>query len=274
MRHFTLVTLVSLLLLGACMEPVEEQINHQLPLTEQKLGELKQALRANEVNNAALLKNYAKQLSNDNPQLQNLSQQIAKNATASGPMFNALYQRLQAVTYHSDMFASQEVRYQELLNIYQAADPKLFSDALSDPLNVLADLSAGKLSRVNAQPKQQTLQQNQAQDFGNAAPLIGHPAFGQWRENKDKSVTWHWFANTRLLATEVNQTPLTYQLWAEKRDYSYYADIGRVRYTSVFISTRQEKRESKLGEKAAFQQQRQGDSDLSAPSLVLKSAYH
>ncbi|TLU67273.1 hypothetical protein FE810_03035 [Thalassotalea litorea] len=266
--------MISLFLLSACIEPLEEQINHQLPISEQKLGQLRQALHNGEVANARVLKDYAQQLGAQSPEQQKLITLLVKNATPKGQMFRALNERLQAVKYQAEMFDSQEARYQELLNIYQAADPKLFSDALSDPLNVLADLSAGELARVNAETKNQTLQINQAKDLGIAALLVGHPAFGQWQPSKSEKIIWVWFKNSREFDSHLNTPPITYQFWAQNRDYSYYADIGRGLYTALFIRAKQDRMESKLSEKGAFVQQRQGDSDLSAASLVLKSSYN
>ncbi|WP_394174983.1 hypothetical protein [Thalassotalea litorea] len=273
MRHFISIAFVCLLLLSACMELVEEQINHQIPLTEQKLGQLHRALNQGEVANASLLIDYAKQLSAKLPEQQKLIAQIAKNATPQGLLYQSLKQRFQAANYQAEMFANQELRYQELLDIYQAADPDLFSDALSDPLNVLAAMSEGELARVNAQTKRDTLQINHAQDFGAAATLIGHPAFGRWQSDQNGAFVWQWLKRARTLNALTREPPITYRHWAENRDYSYYADVGRSRFTSIFLQAKQQKIDNKLGSIGAFAQQRQGDRDLSAASLVLKSTY-
>ncbi|TKB47194.1 hypothetical protein [Thalassotalea mangrovi] len=274
MRLFIASIIISLCLLGACSDSIEDQINVQLPLTEQKLAELKQALSDGEVENAVLIQQYANKLLTLNPKLEQPVAVLIRNAGSEGQLYKRLYERLQTVSFQSDLFVSEELRYQELLNIYQAADPILFSDALSDPLNVLADLSQGQLQRVNAETKSLTLQKNQAEDFGAAALLIAHPAFGTWQTNSENEVTWQWFNRTKPLSTLLKRSSVDYEEWAKYRDYSFYADIGRSRYSSVFTLARQTEIEEELSSPGAFALQRFGDSDLSAPGLVLKSGYH
>ena len=47
-------------------------------------------------------------------------------------MYLALLDRVNTAKNQPQMFASSQALYDELLNIYQAADPVLYSDALSD----------------------------------------------------------------------------------------------------------------------------------------------
>ncbi|QDP02265.1 hypothetical protein [Thalassotalea sp. PS06] len=256
------------------MDPVEEQIDHKLPLTERRLAELKSDLDNNQIDNARHIESYAKKLLKNDSQHQQLIELLRLNASAQGQIYQVLVQRLQTVTDRSHLFPSQEVRYQELLDIYQAADPKFFSDALSDPLNVLADLSAGELDRINADSKPQTLAENQAQDFGYAALLIGHPGFGSWQQAGKNQYQWQWFEHSKMLAKSITPASISYRDWAKNRDYSFYADIGRALMTSVFIRAEQQQAELLLGEDGAFAEQRRGDNDLSAVSLVLKGTYH
>ncbi|MFP3458652.1 hypothetical protein R0J89_20595, partial [Psychrobacter sp. SIMBA_152] len=55
----------------------------------------------------------------------------------------------------------------------EAAKPTLFSDALTDPINMLADMSNGSLARVGA-----ISQKAEGQGVGNQ--MVGNPNYGNW----------------------------------------------------------------------------------------------
>ena len=180
MQPIKTLIIMLLLLLCACGDPVKEQIIQQTPITEQRIDMLAQALADGQVRNANLIKQYAQKLNADKPEYKPLIDEFIKDTGTQGPMYRALVDRLNTVKNQPQMFESSQAIYDELLNIYQAADPVLYSDALSDPLNVLADMSDGTLPRVNAMSKAQSLAANKAQDFGTGEQLIGNPAYGSW----------------------------------------------------------------------------------------------
>jgi hypothetical protein len=130
------------------------------------------------------------------------------------------------------MFANTQAIYDELINIYQAADPVLYSDALSDPLNVLADMSNGTLPRVNSLSKAQSLKANNAQDFGTGEQLIGNPSYGQWTTASNGMSFWAWYGMYSMMGDVFGSRRVYYNDWGRKRNYSYYNDYGRSRYSS------------------------------------------
>ena len=164
----------------AGMQPLKLMILLQIPLTEQRIELLATALSKGEVRNANLIRQYATRLLATKPDYKPLINEFLKDTGTQGPMFLALVDRLNTVKTQPQMFESSQAQYEELLNLYQAADPVLYSDALSDPLNVLADMSDGTLPRVNAMSKAQSMAANKAQDFGTGEQLIGNPSYGSW----------------------------------------------------------------------------------------------
>ena len=180
MQPLKSLILLLMLLLSACGDPIKEQVTQQIPLTEQRIDLLAQALDSGQVRNANLIKQYAERLLRDKPSYKPLIDEFIKDTGTQGPMYLALVDRLNTVKNQPQMFKDSQAIYDELLNLYQAADPVLYSDALSDPLNVLADMSDGTLPRVNAMSKAQSLAANKAQDFGTGEQLIGNPAYGNW----------------------------------------------------------------------------------------------
>ncbi|WP_440874431.1 hypothetical protein [Thalassotalea sp. PLHSN55] len=264
-----------LLFLVGCGDPVKEQILQQTPITEQRVQQLAASLEADQVRNASLIKQYANKVGEIKPELQSLIDEFKKDATPQGPLYLSLVDRLNTVTTQPQMFESSQAVYDELLNIYQAADPVLFSDALSDPLNVLADMSDGMLPRVNSLSKSQSQQANNAQDFGTGEQLIGNPSYGQWQTGSNGMSFWAWYGMYSMMGDLFGSRRTYYGDWSQRRNYSYYNDYGRTRYSSpsqlkkqTQLDTRTKKSFASRGQKfqSPYSKNRAGGSSLSGKS--------
>ena len=120
-------------------------------------------------------------------------------------------------------------RMQEANAIVNAAKADDYNYALTDVVNVLADMSDGSLPRVEAPAKQQSLSTNQAQDMGTGSQLIGNPAYGQWTNHGGASI-WEWYGMYAMFRDLTGGRSYNYGYWDRNRDWSYYSDIGRNRY--------------------------------------------
>jgi len=270
------IAIVSLLLLvTACSDPIKQQIAQQLPITEQRVQILANMLNNDQIRNATLITQYAQRIKALKPDLTPIVDELSKDATTKGPTYLSLVDRINTVKTNPAMFASKQALYEELLNIYQAADPILFSDALSDPLNVLADMSDGQLPRVNALSKTQSLQANKAQDFGTGQQLIGNPQYGHWQTGNNGMSFWAWYGMYSMLGDVFGSRRVYYSRWSQGRDYSYYNDFGRTRYSSpnqlkqqTALDTRTKKSFANKGQRftSAYSTNRSGASGLSRQS--------
>jgi hypothetical protein len=264
-----------ILLLSACGDPIKEQVTQQIPLTEQRIELLAQALANGQVRNANLMAEYGQRLLQDRPSYKPLIDEFLKDTGTQGPMFRALVDRLNTVKNQPQMFNNSQAIYDELLNLYQAADPVLYSDALSDPLNVLADMSQGTLPRVNALSKEQSLAANKAQDFGTGEQLIGNPAYGNWTTGSNGMSFWAWYGMYSMMGDLFGSRRTSYNDWGRSRNYSYYNDYGRKRYSSpsqlskqTDLDTRTKKSFESRGQKytSAYSKNRTGASSISSQS--------
>lgn len=274
------ILILSVLLLSACGDPVKEQAMQQLPITEQRITLLGEALNDGQVRNANLIQQYADKVSTLKPNLTTLVNEFRKDASVAGPMYRALLDRIDTAKNQPQMFASSQALYDELLNIYQAADPVLYSDALSDPLNVLADMSEGQLPRVNALSKSQSQQANNAQDFGTGEQLIGNPNYGNWQTGSNGMSFWAWYGVYSLMGNMFGR-PAYYSDWGRNRNYSYYNDYGRTRYSSpsqlnkqTKLAQRTKKSFASRGQKftSPYNKNRTGSSSLSSKSKTAQSS--
>jgi len=281
MQPFKVMTFLLVLLLTACSAPVVEQIEQQTPITQQRVEALGQALSSGQVTNAELINQYAQKIIVAKPDLVDIVNVIARDATTNGPLYKALQDRLEQAQSMPQLFSTNEERYQELLNIYQAADPVLFSDALSDPLNVLADMSDGVLPRVNALSKAQSMVANGAEDFGIGEQLIGNPSYGQWQTGSNGLSFWEWYGMYALMDNLFGSRRVYYNDWGRKRNYSYYSDFGRTRYSSpshlrkqVRLDNRTRKSFESKGQKytSAYAKNRTGASSISQKSKVAQTS--
>ncbi|MDN3651944.1 hypothetical protein QWY77_04075 [Thalassotalea ponticola] len=266
--------LIFVMLITACGDPYIAKIDQQLPLVEQRLQQLSQAIDNGQIRNANLIAQYADTISGVQPDLAPIVNELRKDATSQGPLYQSLVERARIVRQQPVVFASNEERYQELQNIYLAADKQLYSDALSDPLNVLADLSKGQLPRVNAMSKEQALQANGAEDFGTGSQLIGNPAYGQWQTDNSGMSFWQWYGMYALISNITDR--VSYGRWGSRRGYSYYHDYGRSRFTSPNQMRQQQQVETRVRKSfanqgktfnSAYSKNRVGSSGLSRQSV-------
>ena len=275
---FTLI--ITVFLLSACGDPIKEQALQQLPITEQRVTQLGEALSNGQVRNAILINQYAQKVSELKPNLLPLINEFRKDASVQGPMYLSLLDRINTAKNQPQMFASSQALYDELLNIYQAADPTLYSDALSDPLNVLADMSDGVLPRINSLSKNQSQKANNAQDFGTGEQLIGNPSYGQWQTGSNGMSFWAWYGMYSLMGDLLGRRTY-YNDWGRSRNYSYYNDYGRTRYSSpsqlkkqTTLDQRTKKSFESRGQRysSPYSKNRTGSSSLSSKSKTAQTS--
>lgn len=283
MHKIIITILACIILLSGCGDPVRDQIQAQLPITEKQITQLGQKLQNDEVQNAKLLKGYANTLSEQHPQFTPLINELKKDASTEGPLYKSLLNRLDIAKNQPEMFASPQERLEELLSLFQAADPQLYSDALSDPVNVLADVSKGELPRVNALSKEQSLAANGAEDFGVGEQLIGNPSYGQWQTSSNGTSFWMWYGMYRMFDDifDNRRGRISYGRWGSSRNYSYYNDYGRTRYSSPSQLKRQNQVENRTrksfesrGQKfsSAYSKNRTGASGISNKSKTAQAS--
>jgi len=188
------------------------------------------------IRNAKLLKSYADIVKQQSPDLKTIVDLLATDATVNGPIVKGLKERLErakkAIPQAVKGGEKAVLALQQELNAIQvAADPVLFGMMLTDPINVLADMSNGKLARVEAMSKEATLQANQSGDYGAGSQLVGNPNYGSWKEDSQGRSFWEWYGMYSLFSN-MFRSPIYYGSWAGNRGYSYYSDYGRNYYTS------------------------------------------
>ena len=280
MQQLSLVFITLLLFLAGCSDPIKEKIKQQLPVTEQRVKQLANDINNHQIRNANLIREYANKVAQQKPQLSSLINELKKDSTPQGPMYLSIVDRLKTVKTQPQMFANNQAILDELVNIYQAADPILYSDALSDPLNVLADMSDGQLPRINALSKAQSERANHAQDFGAGQQLIGNPSYGHWSSGSNGTSFWAWYGMYSMMGNLMGR-PVYYSSWGRNRNYSYYNDYGRNRYSSptqlrkqTQLDTRTRKSFARRGQKftSAYSKNRTGSSSLSGQSRTAQKS--
>ncbi|PKF62581.1 hypothetical protein CW745_03935 [Psychromonas sp. psych-6C06] len=225
-----LIILCFTLLISACGDERQERIDSNINSADYLINALGQSLDNKNIRNAMLLEQYASLLADEKPELSPLLEQLSRDATREGPTYQGLVQRLKTMREQPQVVGDIEAQLFETETLIEASDPALFNDALSDPINVIADMSDGKLARVNAISKQQSLQANGAEDNGAGSQLVGNPGYGQWQTDSSGMSFWHWYGMYAMFSAITN--PVRYDRWSSRRDYSYYNDVGRNRYTS------------------------------------------
>lgn len=225
-------------------EQLQQTIQASIKKADTELTQLGKALDSGSVRNAVLLKEYGALLKKQQPELAKVIDVITLDATRQGALYTGLEQRLKDIKSTALTPPYQDKLYNiDLLR--EAAKPTLFSDALTDPINMLADMSKGSLSRVGAISKQ-------AEGEGVGNQMVGNPNYGSWQTNNNGISFWQWYGMYRILGDVFDR--VEYGRWSKRRKYSYYNDYGRYRYSSP----KQIKTQSALETRTRQTYQRQG----------------
>jgi hypothetical protein len=143
---------------------------------------------------------------------------------------------------------------------------------LADPINVLADMSDGKLPRVDALSKEAEEKIDGVSGSGAGAQLVGNPHYGSWQSNSSGNSFWGWYGQYAFLSSMMGR-PIFYDRWSSNRGYSYYHDYGRSTYSSprqmksqASLETQTQKRFSSQGKQfeSAYARKRATTSKISS----------
>jgi hypothetical protein len=213
-------------------EQIAKAIEQQAAATQSALDTLEKALKGDQIRNTTILEQYADTLKQKKPEMSALIDHLAKDATTAGPLYKNLMLRYEEAKNNPAAFANPNERINELQAISEGAKLSLFNDALSDPINVLADLSDNELARVNAISRISETAASNVQDMGPGAQMIGNPNYGSWQTGSDGMSFWAWYGMYSMFSNIVGYNSVSYDRWGRYRGYSYYNDYGRNRYSS------------------------------------------
>jgi len=217
-----------ILIVSGCSDPLDDSISILKQRNQSSLVALEKKLNTEQIRNAVIVAQYGEIIKKSRPELNPLINQLMTDGTAQGSMYQSLVTRVNESQVAAN-FISKNEQAQELENLSQALDPVLFNDALSDIVNVLADMSNSQLPRVNAMSQAQSQQANNSENFGSGSQLVGNPSYGSWSNNNGFSF-WQWYGMYAMFSNLTS--PISYDRWGRHRGYSYYNDYGRYRYSS------------------------------------------
>ena len=250
-----------LLLLAGCdsgasaraqAQRADDEVNAALVRLREDLA---QSRAGSAVGNAALIRGYADTLARAKPELEPITDVLRLEGTSYGRLYQGLRKRLEDNRAAMPPPDSPAKAYEPVLVEYAAlraaSDPAEFNLALSDPLNALADMSDGRLPRVDSISASASRSANAADSHGPGSQLVGNPHYGSWQTNSSGSSFWIWYGQYALISSLMGGPRIGYGGWSGRRDYSYYHDWGRDTYTSPADRGRQNRVESTARRKFA-----------------------
>lgn len=238
---FRIVILATIALLAAGCTSQEEKLQRSLTSlysqADSSLNQLQKKIDAGLIRNAQYIKSYAKVIREQKPELVEIVDLVAIDASSKSPAFEGLTSRLNDAKNQMNSVIQSGGKeapqlQQELGNIIYASSLDIYSAMLADSVNVLADMSGGQLSRVASLSKKDSLLANGAEDMGAGSQYVGNPNYGNWQTNSSGGSFWEWYGKYALFSSLFNRGPIGYGSWASNRDYSYYHDTGRNYYSS------------------------------------------
>ncbi len=230
-----------LVFVTGCSDPEYDNASQLLEKAGKDISRLETLLKADEARgyksttpfelpNIKYLKEYAHILKQSDPDLSNLIATLEAEGTVRGGSFTFLRKRL---TNAQNTFANDGKKSRiavsdvasEAASVSGAADPTVFNDSLVDVINVLADMSKGKLPKLK-------FAKTEDQNMPPSQHLVGNPTYGYW-SNSGGSSFWQWYGQYRLFS-DIAGWGTGYQFnrdrWYRNRSASYYGDVGRHYY--------------------------------------------
>ena len=212
-------------LLAGCGESPSEVVAREKTRVGGKIAELGRMVDSGRLPNIRVIETYANVVGAERPELAKLVDELRREATTGGLKFTNLGARLKAVDAEPRSQEEANRAFDDIVRIEAAADPVVFNDSLVDVLNVLADLSAGKLARMEGAASEKPSEQ------GAGSHLVGNPAYGRWQRDSAGGSFWAWYGAYALFR-DVFWRPGRYYYndWYPRRGWSYYGDVGRHYY--------------------------------------------
>ena len=236
-------------------ERFKARLESNLTQVEDAVDRLGEQIDRGRIKNARMIALYADTVAENKPNLRELTDVLRLEGTRQGTMFQGLKTRVEdakrEVEGAGENIQALQNAAQEVQRLSAATDFEEYDQALTDPLNVLADLSDGALPRVDALSQRASSSANAAENLGAGQQLVGNPHYGQWRSNSSGNSFWVWYGQYALFRTLLGGPSIGYGRWAGGRNYSYYHDWGRDNYTSPTARSRQTQVESTARRKFA-----------------------
>nr|VFK28937.1 MAG: hypothetical protein BECKMB1821I_GA0114274_100792 [Candidatus Kentron sp. MB] len=229
--------------LAGCSNQYAQKAAKKAEAVEGQLAELGKQIDAGALVNTRIIKTYADQLASRKPAFQEIATQLRLDATTKGPLYRGLRQRLEKVNRNPRNKKGFAVAFQELNALEAGSDPLVYNDALLDVVNTLADLSQGKLPRINVPPNAKTAAVKGDGDQVPGSYLVGNPAYGEWKTDSSGKSFWEWYGMYRMFTDVAGlvgsgfgggfyRGPIYHDNWYGKPRYSFYHDSGRNAYGS------------------------------------------
>lgn len=227
---FSLLLVLTISLLSAgCGQ--DGRLDQGIAQSEQHIRQLADAISNGELRNASLIREYADVVAADHADLSAIVDTLRKESTPQGQQFMRLQRRLDEVKQLRASYGDPDLLLAETQSIVASADPAVFDMSLADVVNVLADMSNGKLARVGVLSKSAERGVNDAKDYGPGSQLVGNPSYGQWA-NRDGMSFWEWYGMYSLFGNLMGGSRIFYNDWDRYRPYSFYQDRVADRYGS------------------------------------------
>lgn len=218
------IVLAAVMFVAACGENYPELVNQQHQRVRAQVEQLGGYLSSGRIRNARLVISYSRYVARNRPDVEEIAKELGREGTTKGLAYQSLLDRLGKVNRRPKDEKEADASLDELLRIEAASDWSVFNDSLIDVVNVLADLSEGKLAKLHV-PKSEA-----APERGAGSRLVGNPRYGQWRTNSSGQSFWVWYGQYALFRDVFFPRTYYYHDWYPRRSWSYYGDVGRNYY--------------------------------------------
>ncbi|MFT6072590.1 MAG: hypothetical protein ACJARD_001682 [Alphaproteobacteria bacterium] len=214
--HLYVTICVLSIFLSGCGDSAQDKVDRLKPIIEKNFQILDDKIKSKTLRNVQILDQYARQAQEIEPELSDLINILAVDATIENPNLKTFKERFKNL----DSLQTSKEKAIELMALQNATTPDIYNETLLDTINVLAGLTGGKLPAFDSDSKQTS------QTAGTY--LVGNPSYGHWGSSGGSSI-WTWYAGYRMFGV-LSGNQHYYHRWYHNRPWSYYHDHGRSMY--------------------------------------------
>lgn len=256
----TVLIVITTIALGACTSQ-EEEITNELSnyhlQVDKKVSDLSIHIDQERLRNIPILKQYGAFVLGEKPEMSDIIKTLIKDATTKGLTYQSLVERVVESKKRIPIAAKQGVEAARALTtefnaIFRAASPTEYNLMLTDPINVLAGMSEGKLARVNGINSGSTTSGAGGIATQTGSELVGNPNYGEWKQGSSGTSFWAFYGQYAFFSS-LFSGPVRYGSWASGNSNSYYRNRGRDYYASPSQQQRYQNTEARARKSFAKQ---------------------
>ncbi|MBF0135865.1 MAG: hypothetical protein H7833_12595 [Magnetococcus sp. DMHC-1] len=187
-----------------------EQLQKDMLGVEQGIAQLRKGLGEAAVRNAGILTAYVDIVKTERSDLVPLLTQLGQEATPQSPRITRMEQELASLRATLAKDPTAAWLRPAVNHLRTEVQPEAYDASLVETINIVADLSKGKLSKLPTPVAKADEKETKATP---GSALVGNSAYGEWRQDGSGNRVWNWLDAYALFRILDNNRAYRFDEW-------------------------------------------------------------